>query len=138
MSAAPPRQSSAPPVARPTLPNAYRGLENLHIVFWLLKDMAWCLVWRPLGLLMVPPTLGIAIVITWRSRTEPTELAHSLATVCWIFANSYWMTSEFFGFDTWQVLPGITGKQLALGPFLLGLGILAYYYLVQRPREKHS
>ena len=125
----------APPVASAAPPDAYRGLENLHIVFWLLKDLAWCMVWRPLGLLMVPPTLGIAVVIAWRSRREATELAHSLATVCWIFANSYWMASEFFGFDTWQPTPGITGKGLAIVPFLLGLVILARYYLVQRPRE---
>ena len=94
------------------------------------------LVWRPLGLLMVPPTLGIALVIAWRSRRDAGELAHCLATVCWISANSCWMASEFFGFDTWQVAPGITGKQLALGPFLLGLGILGYHYLVQRPRRQ--
>ncbi len=116
------------------LPAAYRRLENLHIVFWLLKDLAWCLVWRPLGLAMVLPTLAIAVLITRRSRAVPAEYAHNLAIVCWIVANSYWMTSEFFGFDTWVLAPGISGKQLALLPFLAGLSILGRYYLVQRPR----
>jgi hypothetical protein len=136
MSSATPIQPLIVPVDIPSLPDTYRGLENLHIVFWLLKDMAWCMVWRPLGIMMVPPTLGIAIAIAWRSRSDASELAHCLATVCWIFANSYWMASEFFGFDTWHPLPGITGKQLTLVPFLLGIVILAYYYLVQRPRQK--
>ena len=117
------------------IPAAYRQMENTHILFWLLKDIAWCMVWRPLGLLMIAPTLGIALVIAWRTRAYPSEWAHNLAIVCWITANSYWMSSEFFGFDTAQVAPHLTGKHLALLPFLTGLGILLYYYLVQKPRE---
>ena len=62
-------------------------------------------------------------------------MAHNLAIVFWITANSYWMASEFFGFDAVQAAPSITDKHLALLPFLIGLGILAYYYLVQKPRE---
>jgi hypothetical protein len=118
-----------------SIPAEYRKMENLHILFWLAKDLAWCMVWRPLGLLMVVPTLGIALVIAWRTRANTSELAHNLAIVFWITANSYWMTSEFFGFDAVQVAPHVTGKHLALVPFLIGLGILGYYYLVQKPRE---
>lgn len=118
-----------------SIPATYRKMENTHILFWLVKDIAWCMVWKPLGLLMVLPTLGIALVIAWRTRAYQSELAHNLAIVFWITANSYWMTSEFFGFDTVQVLPHVTGKHLALVPFLIGLGILTYYYLVQKPRE---
>jgi hypothetical protein len=92
-------------------------------------------VWKPLGLLMVLPTLGIAVVIAWRTRAYASELAHNLAIVFWITANSYWMTSEFFGFDTVLVAPHVTGKHLALVPFLIGLVILLYYYLVTKPRE---
>jgi hypothetical protein len=36
---------------------------------------------------------------------------------------------------------GITGKQLSLIPFIAGVLILLYYYLLQRPseiREKHT
>lgn len=120
------------------IPAAYRKMENTHILFWLLKDIAWCMVWRPLGLLMVLPTLGIAVVIAWRTRAYASELAHNLAIVFWITANSYWMTSEFFGFDTVQVAPHVTGKHLALVPFLIGLGILLYYYLLQKPRENRA
>ncbi|TPG72489.1 hypothetical protein EAH73_01285 [Hymenobacter nivis] len=110
-------------------------MENTHILFWLVKDISWCMIWKTLGLLMVGPTLGIALVIAWRTRAYKSELAHNLAIVFWITANSYWMASEFFHFDTVMVAPGITGKHLALVPFLIGLGILLYYYLVQKPRE---
>ena len=118
-----------------TIPAAYRKMENTHILFWLVKDLSWCMIWKTLGMLMVVPTMGIAIVIAWRTRGYKSERAHNLAIVFWITANSYWMTSEFFGFDAVQVAPHVTGKDLALVPFLIGLGILAYYYLVQKPRE---
>ena len=41
------------------IPLRYRKMENLHIVFWLFKDISWCMVWRPLGLAMILPTLII-------------------------------------------------------------------------------
>lgn len=120
---------TAPVEATYSIPAAYRRLENLHILFWLLKDLSWCLVWRPLGILMIAPTLGIALVIFWRTRRVAVEGAHNLAIVFWITANSYWMTSEFVGFDTKLVLGGLaTGKQLALIPFGLGLLVLALHY----------
>ncbi|RSK34046.1 hypothetical protein EI290_09320 [Hymenobacter metallilatus] len=110
-------------------------MENLHILFWLLKDIGWCMIWKPLGISMIFPTLTIALLITWRTRSIAAELAHNLAIVFWISANSYWMISEFLGFDAVRVWGGITGKHLALLPFLSGLMILLYYYLVQKPRE---
>lgn len=119
-----------------SIPLSYRKMENLHILFWLLKDIGWCLIWKPLGITMVVPTLIIAIVICWRTRHLISELAHNLAIVFWITANSYWMTSEFFGFDTIKIAGNITGKYLALIPFLIGLLILIWYYLIAKPREE--
>jgi len=128
-------QPSPQPEEVYSIPAAYRKMENMHILFWLIKDVSWCMVWKPLGILMVVPTLGIALVIAWRTRMYKSELAHNLAIVFWIGANSYWMCSEFFGFDTAHVTPSITGKHLALIPFGIGLLILLYYYLVEKPRE---
>lgn len=121
-----------------TIPAAYRKLENTHILFWLLKDISWCMVWKALGIAMILPTLGIAIVIAWRTRGLRSELAHNLAIVFWITANSYWMLSEFFGFDTGRIGTLTDGKHLAIIPFGIGLSILAYYYLVQKPRETRA
>ena len=45
------------------------------------------------------------------------------------------MMSEFFGFDTMPVGTITDGKHLAIIPFSIGLFILLYYYLVQKPRE---
>jgi hypothetical protein len=110
-------------------------MENMHIVFWLLKDISWCLGWKVPGILMVIPTLTIAIVIAWRTRNIKSELAHNLAVAFWISANSLWMIAEFFHFDETAIWKGITGKYLALIPFITGAAILLYYYAVQRPRE---
>jgi hypothetical protein len=121
-----------------TIPAPYRRMENMHILFWLLKDIGWCMIWKPLGLSMIVPTLSIAVLITCRTRGIKAELAHNLAIVFWITANSYWMISEFFGFDTVHVWGNITGKHMALVPFLTGLAILLYYYVVQKPQETRA
>ena len=118
-----------------TIPSRYRKMENMHIIFWLLKDIGWCLIWKPLGLAMIFPTFIISLVIAWRTRELASELAHNLAISFWIAANSYWMISEFFGFDEKVIAFGIEGKFLALIPFITGVLILAYYYLFQKPKE---
>ena len=117
------------------IPASFRRLENLHIVFWLAKDISWCMLWQVLGIAMAVPTLSVAIYISWRTRKIKSELAHNLAVTFWIAANSYWMISEFYGFDEIPIWAGYEGKHLAMIPFLSGALILIYYYLIQRPRE---
>ena len=93
------------------------------------------MIWKVLGIAMVVPTLSIAILIAWRTRQIKAELAHNLAVAFWISANSYWMISEFFEFDTMAIWREFTGKHFALLPFIAGSVILLYYYTVQRPAE---
>ena len=119
-----------------TIPIRYRKMENLHIVFWLLKDISWCMIWRPLGIAMIFPTLIIAIVIAFRTRQFMSEVCHNVAIVVWITANSYWMISEFMHFDTNILFGQYTYKHLAIIPFMIGILILAYYYLWWKPRHK--
>ena len=118
-----------------SIPARFRRMENMHIVFWLMKDISWCMIWKTLGISMIIPTLSIAIVIAWRTRHLKSELAHNLAIAFWISANSFWMISEFFGFDEIQLWYGFEGKHLSLVPFAAGAIILLYYYVVQRPKE---
>ena len=118
-----------------SIPLRYRKMENLHIVFWLFKDISWCMIWRPLAILMIIPTLAISIIIAYRTRQYMSEVCHNLAITFWISANSYWMISEFFHFDQLIIWREFTGKHIALIPFLIGVLILLYYYAVQRPRE---
>jgi hypothetical protein len=119
-----------------SIPVSFRKMENLHIVFWLLKDISWCLVWKPLGLAMIFPTLIIAIIIAMRTRNLVSELCHNLAIVFWISANSYWMIAEFFHFDEVIVTGSINCKHLAIIPFGIGILTLAFYYLVWKPKHR--
>lgn len=120
------------------IPARFRRLENLHIVFWLLKDLSWCMLWQVSGIIMVIPTLVVAIFIAYRTRHMRSELAHNLAIIFWITANSYWMIAEFFGFDEMIIWRNIEGKHLAMIPFITGVVILAHYYIVLRPKEKRD
>ncbi|BAW80546.1 hypothetical conserved protein [Candidatus Nitrosoglobus terrae] len=112
-----------------TIPLSFRKLENLHILFWLLKDISWCFIWKPLGVAVIFPTLIIAIVIAFHTRKIVSELCHNVAIVLWISADSYWMVVEFLGVDTQIIVYSITYKDLAIVPFSVGILILVYYYL---------
>ena len=120
------------------IPIQCRKMENLHIVFWLFKDIAWCLGIPLLGITMIVPTLIISIVISWRTRQFMSELCHNLAITFWISANSFWMVTEFFHIDTQLAFLGITYKHLAMFPFSIGVVILAFYYLIWKPRHKNE
>lgn len=113
------------------IPARYRRTENLHIVLWLVKDMCWAMLWKPLGLFMIIPTVSVAVLITWQTRHLRAELYHNLAVLCWIVANCYWMITEFLN------LPDNTRYYAAI-PFGAGMVIIAVYYLFmyRADREK--
>ena len=121
-----------------SIPLRYRIMENLHIVFWLFKDLAWCMLWKPLGIIMIIPTFSISLIIAWRTRHFVSELCHNLAVSVWIAANSYWMLVEFFGVDENPWFGTLTLKHIAVIPFTTGILILAYYYLWWQPRNRQQ
>lgn len=106
-----------------------RKVENLHIIFWLLKDMSWCMLWKELGLIMIIPTISVSFYLIYFTHKNLTEFYHNIAVFCWILANSYWMISEFFGFDELYINSFIQWKTLSIIPFGTGVLILAWYYL---------
>ncbi len=118
------------------IPDKIRKIENLHILFWLGKDLCWCMEWKTLGIIMIIHTLSLCLYTTWKMRKDITEIYHNLAVLCWIIANSYWMSSEFFGFDEKLLFSTISGKDLAIIPFGLGILILIYFYLIVYQRIK--
>lgn len=87
------------------------------------------MVWKPGGLLMIVPTISVAVYITWQSRKQVSEWVHSLAVTCWILANSVWMSGEFFDIEL---------RPFAAGFFGIGLTVLAHYYLFRFPKERAS
>ncbi|WP_315817551.1 hypothetical protein [Paraflavitalea speifideaquila] len=111
------------------VPAKFRKLENLHILFWLVKDLCWCLLFRPLGMIMIAPTLLVAVWITWKNKHIVAELAHNLAITIWITANSIWMIAEFYAVDE-------KVKPYCIIPFSIGILILGYYYLIYAPLQR--
>lgn len=104
-----------------------REYENFHIVLWLLKDTCWVLDFKIPGLIMIIPTVSVAMHITWINRLSHAELFHNLAVVFWICANSIWMIGEFFYNDTLRPVSTIF--------FVLGLIMVFIYYFIFRPRK---
>ena len=100
--------------------SAIRKTENLHIILWLIKDTCWVLVWRPLGVLMVIPTISVAVYLLYQSRHSRSETYHNIAVCAWIAANSTWMCGEFFNYEL---------RPIAAFFFISGLVTLAWYYL---------
>ncbi|HLK31234.1 MAG TPA: hypothetical protein VKT28_21830, partial [Puia sp.] len=111
------------------IPEKFRKTENLHILFWLIKDVSWAMLWRPLGIAMIFPTIFVALMITWQTRKIKAELFHNLAIVFWICANATWMLLEFTGNDEHY-------RKYTAIPFAIGLFFILSYYLYILPREK--
>lgn len=98
-----------------------RKMENLHILFWLGKDISWCLEWKVLGMAMIIPTISLAIFITFITRQHRKEMYHNIAVCFWISANSLWMLGEFIGQDS------LRGDAKYL--FFAGLAAIIWFYV---------
>ena len=99
--------------------NKIRRFENLHIVFWLIKDTCWMLEIKWLGAMMVLPTISVAAFIIYITRNSR-EIFVNLAILSWISANSYWMLIEFFNENQNKNYAGI--------PFAIGFIFIVIYY----------
>ena len=116
------------------IPFKFRRIENLHILLWLVKDACWAINLKIPALIMIIPTLWVAIVITYQTRKITSEFLHNLAIDFWITANCTWMIGEFTGWDANLVGPyGL--REFSLIPFGIGLFILGYYYLIYARRN---
>jgi hypothetical protein len=100
--------------------NDTRKIENLHVALWLMKDVSWVSDWKILGLVMVLPTLLVALKICWDTRAHMADLAHNIAVCLWICANTTWMIGEFYYEDM--------TRPLAKGFFFAGIALLLAYY----------
>lgn len=106
-----------------SLLDSVRKFENLHIVLWLMKDICWVSDLKIFGMIMVAPTLGLALYLTWRLRAIRTELLTNAAICAWICANSVWMTGEFFFDDTL--------RPYAIACFIVGFSFIGTEYVLQ-------
>ena len=107
-----------------------REYENLHVALWLIKDACWVMTFRLAGMIMIIPTLAVAIHLAWKSRKNNTELHHNVAICYWIAANGMWMTGEFFYNDAL--------RPYAMVLFAAGLVVVANYYLFHHGKTNKS
>ena len=104
-----------------------REYENLHIALWLLKDTCWVMSFKVGGMLMIVPTLLVAVHLTWKARKNIADLFHNIAVCLWITANAIWMTGEFFYND------GVRPYSTVL--FLAGIVVVGVYYALHFPKR---
>jgi len=108
----------------------FRRIENLHILFWLVKDACWVYGFEIPGVIMIAPTLAVAVYVTWKLRATVSELVHNLAVTLWICANSIWMIGEFFCDEC--------TKPYAKLFFFAGLIIVGSYYSWRLFQRRHN
>ncbi len=107
-----------------------REYENLHIALWLVKDACWVMDIKVAGMLMIIPTMFVALHLTWKSKNNTSDLFHNIAVCLWISANATWMTGEFFYNDTL--------RPFAVVFFAGGIVSVTLYYIVHFPKKKRE
>lgn len=85
--------------------------------------------WKIMGMVMIVPTISVAIYITVISFKEKNdEFWINLAILFWIIANSYWMICEFVKHEELKDYAGI--------PFVGGMISVAIYYGIRLKNKK--
>lgn len=101
--------------------------ENLHVVFWLVKDFAWIAGFKILGVSLAIPTILLAVYIVWATRNHRENFFHNLAVLFWILANSIWMFGEFYFEDQKRIW--------AMPFFVAGLLVVFWFYISEGYRR---
>lgn len=72
------------------------SLELLGFLFWLLKDLGWCLLWAPLCFPAAAASIIVEVFLLIRSwRTSPDVVWwHDAAATLWLLGNATWMLVE--------------------------------------------
>eukprot|EP00981_Chlorochromonas_danica_P007398 scaffold1709_cov158-Ochromonas_danica.AAC.8 len=81
----------------------FRQYENLHMMFWIAKDLAWCQLHLSMWIVSMFLTLGVAldcILLGIRHRAEiedaTVDIVHYCVSFLWIIGNSVWAYGDFF------------------------------------------
>jgi hypothetical protein len=69
-------------------------LDNLHFPLWILKDMAWMMKFGTISALLAIPTIIISLILI--RITKGVERKQNMVILCWLSANTLWMSEEIF------------------------------------------
>ena len=71
----------------------WREYENIHILFWLGKDVAWINLIPSMWVIFLVPTFGIAwdmVFVTFWKKHLMIDHAHNVTILIWVMANAIW------------------------------------------------
>lgn len=77
----------------------FRQYENIHMFFWLAKDLAWNETNISLWLLFLIPTILVStdyFIIALSGKNTIIDVAHYTSTIIWVIGNIVWALGEFF------------------------------------------
>lgn len=107
-----------------------RGAENFHIYLWIAKDLAWCQgnFTNAIGFgLAALAWCGVLMYHAVHLRNYE-EIYFMFPLTLWLFANFWWMTSDFV------VHGGDGDRELQAGYIMFaGLAFFALYWILLRP-----
>jgi len=102
-----------------------RLLENLHLPIWLIKDLCWAIVYKPLGVFMIAPAIALAVFVALKSHKNRMYFLPNVSVVFWILANSLWMLAEFYSFNL---------KHWFISSFILGMISMLIWIVKELPQ----
>lgn len=106
-----------------------RGCENVHIYFWIAKDLGWILnnkIGIFFGLLAL---LWLGVLLYHAIKNKNNEEKYFLVpTFLWLFANFLWMTGNLlYGTDVYRFPAGCL--------MMIGLVMIVYYFVSLKNKE---
>jgi hypothetical protein len=104
-----------------------RRLENAHLPLWLLKDTCWMMQWKVAGMIMIVPTIAVAVWMIYHTRSTHDKWVN-IATTCWILGNSFWMGVEFLNLENEL-------KLFTLVPFIAGFISVIIFYSLEKTKN---
>lgn len=106
-----------------------RGMENIHIYIWILKDLAWCQLIEDLGMIFGSLALIWCGILFFFAYIEGNyeDMYMLVALTLWIFGNFWWMKGELVNGDDDVDAP--QGGYI----FMAALGWIVLYHLVLQP-----
>jgi hypothetical protein len=131
-------------------------LENMYVVFWILKDLLWSLGTGSIGGISGRNPEGREVVIffesaaivsalgsflsfftaAYLSRRNGTRFLDAVSGICWITANAVWMCGEFFlRYDNLELDDGDQGNDLdgrVGSTFFFSVGIIMQLFTITR------
>lgn len=107
-----------------------RGLDNVHIYMWILKDYSWSTDNKEMAIGFGSLALGWCVVLQLAAARQHDweECYFLIGQILWLVGNFWWMCGEtqIAGDDD-------TNAPQAAWILVSGLGVLLFYYLILRP-----